>query len=134
MQIHILLVAAQHLFHHAPRILHIQLHAIQHIAAVEDAVVQALYNRVVRVSISLLSILYSTYWRHAGRAVLHKTPTALLKCIKVQSRPSTTVANHLQSSINKYLNLSIYRISTNSHCCPCAAYNRHQLPRPMMGC
>lgn len=98
MQIDILLVVAQQLFDHALRILHIKLRAIQHFAAVEDAVVQALCKQDVRVSTTRV---YSTYWRHAGRAILHKMPTALLKCIEVEARPSTTVANQLRAQIDK---------------------------------
>lgn len=41
------LVIAHQLLHHPLRILHIQLHATQHVAAVEDAVVQTLYEKVL---------------------------------------------------------------------------------------
>lgn len=41
------LVVAHQLLHHPLGILHIQLHATQHVAAVEDAVVQALYEKML---------------------------------------------------------------------------------------
>lgn len=41
------LVIAHQLLHHPLRIVQIQLHATQHVAAVEDALVQTLYDRML---------------------------------------------------------------------------------------